>query len=697
MDGYKFVVRMKIKLFILSCFLMQFAWGGVITTSVASLPDYGNVYVLNSSTSIRYTVSASALASDLIITAPLGFEISTQYLQGYTSVITLSPNSGNIPTTNIYARFSPSITGAASGNITHVNNGSPTQNIIVQGTGVTWAIAAGYYTTVTTQRNAALKTILYNRILGHTSASYTPGVWNAYSTTDRQPNSKVWDVYSTRFDTSSPYEYTMSTNQCGTYAIEGDCYNREHSFPQSWFSQSSPMVTDLHHLFASDGKVNGMRSNFPFGNVASPTFTSLYGGKLGTGANFGYTGIVFEPIDEYKGDIARAQLYMAARYDNLIASWINNGNANDVLAGNTFPAYDAWYVDLLISWHNLDPVSDKERKRNDAIHAIQNNRNPFIDSPQFVQRIWGGNIPSEPTVGASNFQITNINNNSVKLNWVSGNGNRRIVLVRATNAVNAYPEDTFYYNANANLTSAPQIGSGNYIVYNGTGSSVTLNNLQAGINYHYAVIEYNGWYSASNYNMGNILTSNGVTLPVTWLSFDGIYENKSTRLFWSTAVEKNNKVFVVERSFNNSNFEAVGIVNGSGATNMVTQYQFLDIQLPDVSGLYYRLKQIDYDGKFNYSQVIKVNLDEAKMETVFSVSPNPFKQNIRIAYQLKQAERFYYVLMNSKGLIIKEGNENANQNEGEFVIGIDDSFADGLYILQIKYNNRNIYHKIIKQ
>jgi hypothetical protein len=388
---------------------------------------------------------------------------------------------------------------------------------------------------------------------------------------------------------------------------------------------------------------------------------------------------------------------MATRYDNLIAGWINNGNANDVLAGNTYPAYDAWYINLLISWHNLDPVSDKERKRNDAIHAIQNNRNPFIDSPQFVQRIWGGNLPTEPTMGASNFQITNINNNSVRLNWVSGNGNRRIVLVSAGVPVNGFPADTFHYSANANLTAAPQIGSGNYIVYNGTGSTVTLTNIQAGVNYHYAVIEYNGWYSAANYNTASILTSNGVTLPVTWLGFDGVYKHKTTQLVWSTAVEKNNKVFVVERSLNNKTFEAVGLVKGSGTTNMATKYQFSDVQLPDVSVLYYRLKQIDYDGKFNYSQVIKVNADEAEMETLFSVSPNPFEQNIRIAYQLKQAERVYYVLMNSKGLIIKEGYETANQKEGEFVIDIDDSFADGLYILQIKYNNRNIIHKIIKQ
>ncbi len=677
--------------------LANVAHAGVITTSVTSLSSFGNVYTYNSSTSLRYTVSATSISGNLVISAPTGFEISTQYLQGYTSVITLLPNGSSISSTTIFARFSPSVTGAASGNITHVNVGSTTQNISVQGTGIAWAIPTNYYSTVNTQRNAALKTVLYNRILGHTSVSYTPGVWNAYSTTDRQPNSKVWDIYSTRFAVSSPYEYAMSTDQCGNYGIEGDCYNREHSFPQSWFNSGSPMQTDIHHLFASDGKVNGWRSNYPFGNVSAASTTTLYGGKLGTGSNFGFTGIVFEPIDEYKGDIARAQLYMATRYDNLIAGWINNGNANDVLAGNNYPAYDLWYINLLISWHNLDPVSDKERKRNDAVYAIQNNRNPFVDSPQFVQRIWGGNIPTEPTVGSSNLQVTNINNNSVKLNWVSGNGNRRLVLVRAGSAVNTFPTDTFQYNFNSSITAAPQIGSGNYLVYNGTGSTVTLTNMQAGVTYHYAVIEYNGWYSTANYNTVNILSFNAVTLPVTWLSFDGVHKNQSNQLTWSTASEKNNKVFVVERTLGNKNFEAIGIVNVVGNSNVVSKYQFTDNQLPDATAMYYRLKQIDVDGKFSYSQMIKIGMDDFDMETGFTVGPNPFTQNIRISYQLKHPETVYYVLMNSKGLKIKEGYETANQNEGEFVIGVDNSCADGLYFLQIKYNNRNIIHKIIKQ
>lgn len=270
---------------------------GTITTNVTSFPSFGNVYSYHSSTSFFYNVSGSSLTSNLTINAPENFEISLNYAYGYSSNLTLIPVSGSIALTKIHVRFSPSIIGASSGQVSNVSVGSTTKNISVMGTCIAWAIPANYYSTINTQRNAALKTALYNKILGHTSVSYTPGVWNAYATTDVQPSGKIWDVYSTRFDAISPYEYTLSTNQCGNYSNESDCYNREHSFPQSWFDELLPMKTDIHHVFASDGKVNGMRSNYPFGNVSSATFTSLYGGKLGTGSNFGYTGTVFEPID----------------------------------------------------------------------------------------------------------------------------------------------------------------------------------------------------------------------------------------------------------------------------------------------------------------------------------------------------------------------------------------------------------------
>ena len=673
-----------------------------ITTNVTTFPSFGNVYTFHSSTSFYYLVSGSALSGNILITAPAQFEVSLNYQYGYSKTATIVPISGNVNQTKVYVRFSPSITGAASGNVTHTSPSSTTKNISVSGTGINWAIPASYYNTVNTQRTAALKTVLYNKILGHTAASYTPGVWNAFATTDVQPNGKIWDIYSTRFDTASPYEFTLVTDQDNGSggANEGEKYNREHSFPQSWFAQATPMVSDLHHIFATDKKVNNTRNNFPFGNVTTPTFTSLYGGKLGANTFPGFTGTVFEPNDEYKGDLARAYFYMATRYENLIAGWQTNGNADDVLAGTAFPAYDSWQVNLLVSWHNLDPVSDKEIKRNNAIYAIQNNRNPFIDSPQFVRRIWGGSLPSEPTIQASSLQIVNNSNTSVTLNWVSGNGQRRVVLVRAINPVNGLPIDTVPYQANANLSLAPQTTSGNYVVYNGTGSSVTITNMQVGVTYHYAVIEYNGWYTSTNYKTTGYATTSGTTLPVKLVKFNAELVNDDVYLSWVTASEKNNSMFEIERATDDGTFKKIGEQPGRINSNKQVLYRYHDQKITGLKSsnnyLYYRLKQIDLDGKYTYSDVISISLKPKPNDVSFIVLPNPFNQGFAINIPTTTSGHLSYTIMEFNGLIVKQGNEDINETTTQVKVDNLDDLPMGIYLLQIEFNRRYFHYKINK-
>jgi endonuclease I len=252
-------------------------------------------------------------------------------------------------------------------------------------------IPSGYYNTAT-GTGAALKTQLYNIIKGHTQVSYTPGVWNAFYTTDKKANGKVWDMYSDVPGGTPPYEYTLGGDQCGNYSAESDCYNREHSFPKSWFGDVAPMNVDLFHLYATDGYVNGKRSNYPYGPVSSPTWTSLNGSKLGPCSASGYTSIVFEPINEYKGDFARTYFYMVTRYENVVVSWNSNPEAQPTLNGTTYPCFDTWILNVLLAWNAADPVSVKEIDRNNAVFAIQHNRNPFIDHPEYVNSVWGTNV-----------------------------------------------------------------------------------------------------------------------------------------------------------------------------------------------------------------------------------------------------------------------------------------------------------------
>jgi endonuclease I len=258
-------------------------------------------------------------------------------------------------------------------------------------------IPAGYYSDTSTLSGFALKSVLHEIINDHTQRSYS-NLWTDFQTTDVKPNGEVWDIYSDIPGGTPPYSYTFVTDQCGTYGAEGDCYNREHSFPKSWFANAYPMYTDLFHMYPTDGYVNGMRSNYPYGEVVNPSKTSLNGSKVGPNVSGGYTGTVFEPLDEYKGDLARTYFYMATRYEDVISGWeSNNSRGNDVLDGTSDMVFEDWFFNLIFNWHTNDAVSQKEIDRNNAIYSIQGNRNPFIDHPEWVTKIWVDSSFSDTT------------------------------------------------------------------------------------------------------------------------------------------------------------------------------------------------------------------------------------------------------------------------------------------------------------
>jgi endonuclease I len=253
---------------------------------------------------------------------------------------------------------------------------------------------ANYYNNATGS-GYELKTQLYNIIrAGHTTRSYRE-LYECYETSDRdyiyENDGTILDIYSENPSGPDPYNYgaVSEGNRCGTYAVEGDCYNREHLIPQSVFNENSPMVSDAHHILPTDGKVNNQRSNYPFGKVGTTNYTSLNGSKRGanlnSGYSAGYTGVVFEPIDEFKGDVARCLLYMATRYQNVITNWDNWPMLDDT----SNHVFTDWALNVLLTWHQQDPVSDKEIARNNAVYDFQGNRNPFIDNPEYAGQIWG--------------------------------------------------------------------------------------------------------------------------------------------------------------------------------------------------------------------------------------------------------------------------------------------------------------------
>lgn len=252
-----------------------------------------------------------------------------------------------------------------------------------------------YYKNADGKKGAELKTALCKIIYDRDergSGDYVYGLlWTDFKTTDVREDGMIWDMYSN----ATNYEPGGSA-QGANYTKEGDSYNREHSFPASWFGSKSknkimPMHCDLNHLYPTDGWVNNKRANYPFGETNGESYKSANDfSKLGKCTYPGYDGTVFEPNDLYKGDFARTYFYMVTCYEEKLPDWYANyAESQPTLDGNTYPGFSSWQLEMLMKWSKNDAVSNKETNRNNAVYDIQKNRNPFIDYPELERFIWG--------------------------------------------------------------------------------------------------------------------------------------------------------------------------------------------------------------------------------------------------------------------------------------------------------------------
>jgi endonuclease I len=312
-------------------------------------------------------------------------------------------------------------------------------------------IPAGYYSTAT-GTGFALKTQL-KKIIDNVNDGLSPeflhtdqgygsglnqtnnGLWSGYGTTDRdmgigyENDNTIVDIYSENPTGTDPYNYNFNTTsggnngQCGNYTGEGNCYNREHIIPQSYFGSAGIMRNDIQHIYPTDGKVNAIHNDFAYGKVGVATYTSLNGSKLGAALNSGYSagfaGTVFEPIDEFKGDIARVYFYFATRYEDQMANFYSTYTAVDcrvMFNGSANQVFSPTFLNILLTWNAQDPVSTKETVRNNASYLHQGNRNPYIDNPSFVTSIWGLPLSSESFDFSANISIFPNPSNTNKFN-----------------------------------------------------------------------------------------------------------------------------------------------------------------------------------------------------------------------------------------------------------------------------------------
>lgn len=221
-----------------------------------------------------------------------------------------------------------------------------------------------------------------------TSGSYSQ-LWTTYLTAFMKSDGYLKDYY------SSYSKFTSKDQDGGSGGTEeGQKYNREHTIPKSWWggtTSAGTQGTDPFIVIPADKFINNIRSSYPLGKVKTAKYSSIDDySKLGQAdTSYGYSGTVFEPNDDVKGDLARIVFYAIAKYSKSY-SW-TSGLGNVVFSGNANENFGLtdYAVKLFTEWNEMDPPDEWEVNLNNALYEIQGNKNPFIDHPEYVNTIWG--------------------------------------------------------------------------------------------------------------------------------------------------------------------------------------------------------------------------------------------------------------------------------------------------------------------
>ena len=243
----------------------------------------------------------------------------------------------------------------------------------------------GYYNAIDGKQDSVLKSTLGQIIRPHTAIPYGSGAdktWGVFYYSDQDEEGYCMDMYCDKWK-----KFTS------VGAVVSGC-NIEHSFAKSWWGGSkNDAYKDCYHLNPSNSTANSARSNYPLGVPTKDLKDQSVTGslKVGRATYEGETFWVFEPKDEYKGDFARAYFYMATCYGDELTWRLDNKDVGSKYAmrNDSYLEFRDWEIEVLITWHRQDPVSEKETKRMDAVSDFQHNRNPYIDYPELAEYIWG--------------------------------------------------------------------------------------------------------------------------------------------------------------------------------------------------------------------------------------------------------------------------------------------------------------------
>lgn len=581
-------------------------------------------------------------------------------------------------------------------------------------------IPANYYDSANGLTGYALKTQLKNIISnGHSDQGYG-ALYSGYVTTHSdnmaesgyENDNTVLLFYTENPNGADPYSYNHGQDQCGNYNAEGVCHNREHIIPQSSFGSASPMQNDIHHVIPSDGYVNGQRGSLPFGTVGSANWTSLNGSARGNSNVSGYSGLVFEPIDEFKGDIARAILYFVTRYEDNVDTY-----NFEMFNGTEDQALEDWALDMLLDWHNnVDPVDQREINRNNAAYNYQGNANPFVDHPEYVNLIWNPSPDTEAPSNPTNLVASNPTDTSIELNWTASTDNIAVtsydIYIDGVFSFNTASTDTntivtgLTANTNYCFTIKAKDEAGNESGFSNQDCETTTNN--------------GSGTDCATEDFTNLPTDSSASYnDRTWTGINGVWNATEAR---TDRTINGSAVTIDCRSSSNGTLTSPTLSGGIGDLTITTQRQFtgtdgtLDVLVNGnlVGTIAYNdapqtitIPSINIEGNVqvviqdNDSGSARIALDDLSWtcysilgnedynKDIFSIYPNPVTSKLNIKLKQDSATRIeIYDILGKRVLtqtLYSSGSINVR------------TLKNGVYIIKISQNNNTISKKLIKQ
>jgi len=477
-------------------------------------------------------------------------------------------------------------------------------------------VPAGYYDAAVGKTGSQLKAALNDIISGHTTYPYSSSstdVWDILQAADKDPNNSanVIGIYS-GFSMNAASEYN-----------NGDGWNREHVWAKSRgdFGTSEGPGTDCHHLRVADISTNGARGNknFDYGDTYYNDTQGFYSGS--TLSKTSSTEEVWEPRNEVKGDVARMMFYMATRYEG------ENGDVDleltEILLGTTDKSPYHAKLSVLLDWHQQDPVSPAEIQRNDIIYNYQNNRNPFIDHPEYVCEIY-----SCSTSGGNNAPYFT----SSPVTSVAAGSNYSYAISTTD------PEGD---NVSISSTSLPNWLN---LTDNGNGTATIIGNTQTTGDYSVSLSVSDGTGSNIQNFTVSVVSSGGGTGTVSDLIFseyiEGSLYNKGLELANFTGSSVNLSGYSIMKQANGSgswtgelnlsgsisNGDVYVIVNSNASSTMqagadlISSSSALSYNGNDPVGLFNNGQLIDVIGNFNSSSSFGQNITLVRKETI--TAPN---------------------------------------------------------------------------